>query len=443
MRRVGFALGVLCLGFVLPVSSLEPLRITLDAFPATEKIALPPGVEARYFALMEDSVAALPRFAIQNSISTADARLEYGVVDYVEERIWVPDEDQSEDDEGGEFFQWFGRVLFGWLSGRSAKATEKGQWMYDASLVVRARLVSIEENGKHKRFTLTSEARAESSPAVRAAVLEALAPDVDGELRRLFILRGASTRLDDRSVAIDLGSELGVEPGMIFRVADPETAGALSLARVTSSKAGDSVADVVRRHGTDNSSGSARELVDNPADFRADLVFDLPAGRDRPGSGNDTSSVSASITVVLAPYSPVYGGGGIRIFSVDDSRERQDAGFGLLLFAGYQIVQRPRVRTSATIHGGVDLVFRPDDADESTSTALLTLAPGIETSVVLTPDVDAVIGGGYRFATTSDSWQVITDEEGEETRRGTFDGSAPAVSTRGPFAFIGLRYCFY
>jgi hypothetical protein len=446
MHRVVVAAYVLAFGISTSISGLEPLRIVLDPVSADGERSLPAGIEARYFALFEDAVFALARYDVQSVRETAEARLEFRVVDFIEERVWVPDEDgpeQSDADDGGRFLDWFARVLFGWATGNRVDQNERGQWMYDASLVVSARLIPLDPSRASKRFTLTAFAGAESMPAVRTAVLDAIAQELDSELRRLFILRGIATSGEGRSVSIDLGGDLGVERGAVFRVDSPDGDGSLNLVRAERVEAHHTVARVVRQYGTDDATGIAQELVDNPADLRADLVVDLPSDGARPGAGNDTPSLSASLLFVLAPYAPFHGGGGIRIFSVEDSRLRQNAGFGIVAFGGLHLVRRSRVRAAVLLTGGADFVFRPDDAGEPSSTVLGTLAPGAEVNVVLSPNVDAVVGAGYRLGTTSNSWWIVDGDEDEQARSGSFDGSSPAVSTRGPYATIGLRYCFF
>lgn len=441
-RRAGtFVAGMaLFLGAFTEVSGVEPLVLRLVPTEAEATLGIPAGFEARLLAVVEDGVYALPRFSVYPSGTAGDAvEFHYRVLDYDAQRVWVPDQETEEDDsdsDGGVLFT----VLFGWLFKREI-IDEDGRWMFDTSATIRGELRRSGERGTLRTFTLSSYVQHESAIASREAVIEDIAQSIEGELKRLYILHGEATAAGGDRVSLDFGADVGVEYGSIYRVDSDEHTDAVSLVRVVDVADDGSIARVVRRAGTVDSTGSATEHLDSVVDLRLDLLMDLPAQEVRPGGGNETPSMGASLTVVAAPYAPLYGGGGIRLFAVDDSRGRRDAGFGVFAFGAGHLVHRPRLRIAALLGGELGFVFRPDDDGDGASVFVPALWPAVEVSILVAPHVDIVLGGGYRFSIETEDWQIPGDEA--EVRDASFDGSAPSVSTAGAFAVVGMRYAFF
>ena len=433
-------LVALFLTAVTAVSGREPLVVRPVPTEADPALGVPAGLEARLLAAVEDGIYALPRFSVLPDGTAEDGvELHYRVLDYDAQRVWVPDPETEEDDEeseGGILFT----VLFGWLFDREI-AAEEGRWMFDTSVTIRGELRNPGERGTLKAFTLSSYVRDESAVASREAVVADIARSIEDELKRLYVLRGEAVAAGDRRVGLDLGADVGVERGSIYRVESDVHSDAVTLVRVIDVDRSSSTARVVRRAGTVDSTGSATEHLDGTADLRLDLLMDLPAQAVRPGSGNDTPSIGMSFTVVAAPYAPVYGGGGVRLFVVDDSRGRRDAGFGVFAFGAGHVVHRPRLRVAALLGGELSFVFRPDDDGNGASTFVPALWPAVEASVLVAPHVDIVLGGGYRFGIEAQDWQIPGDDA--EMSDATFEGSEPSVSTTGAFAAVGMRYSFF
>jgi hypothetical protein len=374
---LAFILGAVAL------AALEPMPVRLDIRPTDPDLSVPPGFEARVSVAFEDAVASLPRYDTTDDDALIEGYLEFAIVDFWEERVWVPDEtepDDSDDEPTGLF-----GFLFGWIGGASIEEEESGRWMWDVSVTVRGRLRPIDRPRGGTAFTETAGGLAERRSEARDNAVFEISSLLEPELRRMFILRGQSAVLDRRTVEIDLGDEIGVETGDLYRIRDGRGIGAVTLVRIVDTEWERSVARIVRQARTRDASGPARELVDNPADVRIQVVTDLPSQSVRPGDGNQGIGIGAALHFVLSPYSALYGGGGVRFFGVDDSRGRRNGGMCIEAFGGYHLLHAPRIR-----YAGVAAV-----------------APAMEASFVVARRTDLVFGAGYRFSTETREWWVI------------------------------------
>lgn len=389
-------------------------------------------------AVIEEEIEELPRFAIQldGSSSPKTTRLEYRLIDFSEERVWVEDEDDEEDaTEEGVLL----RFLFGLFT--DGEGGKDGHWEHDTSVTVEVRLV--EPGERPQRFVLTSTARADTVPNSRDAAVVELRDLISPELRDLYLLTENVTATDAPTVRLEMGSSVGVERGYLFAVSSEEDPRAISLLRAVEVSADSTEARVVRRWGTTETGGTAREVVRGAGDLRLDVTVDMPAGDLRPGDAGSDYNISGSLLFVAVPYAPVHGGGGVRFFSVRDETSRRDFGFGLQAFGGVHLYRAPRFRIAFLGGGNLDFVFRPDDNDDSVVVTVPSLWPAVEASVVIGPHLDVVAGAGYRFSVMASGWITSVDEEGVESSDAVFADGNPRVSTTGPFTNLGLRFCFF
>ncbi len=469
---IGLFFGLIHLSVL---AALEPLPVTLHMQPADEVFSVPPGFERSIDRTVENRVYALGRFDVVDAGETAAEPselealreehsaegelaeaalraagqsaddpgvhvLQYGILSYSEELVWVPYEDEDEQEEEESDDSLFGAILtFFFPVLEEENEEEQGRWMTEASVTLDVRLIAPRDDGRRsggdKAFSTTAYALEESPGAAHSTLLDGIAASLDTELRRLYVLRGQSAVTGRRYGTIDFGDEVGVRSGQLFTVRSETAPGSTTLLRVVQVDPGSSDVRVVRQWGTRDASGAAREVIGPSFDVRVDGIVDI--------SDDGMLRVGPALTIVAAPYAPIHGGGGMRFFGVEDSADRVDFGFTFSAFVGAHLIALPRFRLTAVGTGELGIVTRPDDNNDSASALVPAIAPELQASIVITPHLDLLLGGGYRFAASTTDWTVTPDVEDAEPVSAEFGGDPPSVTTTGPFAYAGMRFVVF
>lgn len=436
----GFFVLFLTVGF--SIGALEPLPVSLRPVASDPELRIPAGLENRVISAVEQSVLNLPRFRITDEPGAST--LTFRIIDFSEDRVWVEDEegeDDSEEEESSILINFLIAVLFN-SDAYEIEDPEGGYWVYDSSVTVELEL--LQAKSRAKKSALTSTARNDSVVTSRNDVIDQFSGDVETELRRLYVLTGTARYRSNDQAVIDFGETVGVERGQLFIVEDSS-----SLLRADSIRSEESDTTVVRdwsKEGERNirTSSTVQELIGGTADLRLILLLDSPSLADSilPGSQDNPVMIGGALEIVARPYSHLFGGGGVRFFGVPDESGRNDFGFGVTAFGGFYPVFTPAFRVAFSVNAGLDIISRPDDTDEIVNIIIPSGWPALEANFVISRSIDLVAGIGYRIAPTRSEWLWTSDEDGGSSEA-YFVGGPPSITTAGPFAIAGLRFCFF
>lgn len=400
-------------------------------------------------ALTEEAAVSLGRFEIiridESGLTRPDARrLEVRLLSYSQERIWVEDEeddyeDDDEDDEDSDFFfRFLFRIFFGGNDDYDPDSDDDGHWEWETNLRVALRL-TLEKSGAVERTArLESFASDRSRGGSRGSAISGIEDTLEDELRRMYLLRSPIDPIDEELADLRIGSEIGVERGMLFSIGQGS---GTALGKVESVATGESRLRTVRRWAPDDGSKAATELVSDAVDI---WISGGLIGWNKP---DEFQSINRQqpygvFGVTVAPYSPVFGAFSFRFGVVEDSRRQQDFLLGMDFAGGAYLHRGPTARVAALAGLGGGVAFREDDAGDEATTLVGSLWPAIETNVLLTRHIDLTTRIGYRFGNTSNDWEVTPGEE-EETVPATWDGKPPAVTTTGAFLTVGIKFSLF
>ena len=258
------------------------------------------------------------------------------------------------------------------------------------------------------------------------------------EIRRFFSVFSAISPTGRLKNTLMLGHDFHIQPGDIFEIFTPERiaadpsishyrrTGILKLEQVYPDS---STACIQRKWGRIDTTSFA-VLANTPA-----LAFHAYYS---PKSTSDYTQFS--IDAEFQPFSKFSWLVGGHYHQIRDSYHHLDHGFGFQGSGRFILWRTPKIVVAGQNDLFLDLFFRNDDNGNPVSTIVPGITPSGYLSILLAPNFDLSLGFGYRYAITTRSWVINSEEEtGEDQDASWHDEKGPRIKYSGFFFRCGIR----
>ncbi len=364
-----------------------------------------------------------------------------GVPDNSDER------DDDEDDAGG----FLARLIAAQIMKEVFEISNPLEWgqktdpwshNIQTQITVQVKNIDVETSETLYSFLVDASHTGGSASKSRATAMNTLRARIEAELRAFYRLGTEVLSVDGNELLIPLGSELGLRPGMVFRISEPDRIESFGERSIT--VPGD-VVGYARIHTIGNEAGRAaviRRWDDIQPGYQvSERIKPMVAGKVEilPAVPEGKSVIGLGVT--LGAAGPFVMGVGIGYAMIEDSRDETVGGINLSLSGGLRpsYARKNRFVVKSTID--VAFLFKSDDEGHLAYTAAPSINFGGELELLSGPHRDWLIGLGYRIGVPTDRWFYSeSDDDSDQTLKAVWNGAAPEINPTGPYLTLGTRF---
>ncbi|MCH7496969.1 MAG: hypothetical protein IH971_03855 [Candidatus Marinimicrobia bacterium] len=309
-------------------------------------------------------------------------------------------------------------------------------------LTVEVRSLDVETGESLYSFVVDASHTGGAKGKSRAAAMAQFRQRARFELRALYLLSTQVISAEGNEVVLLLGTSVGVRPGMLFTIKEPDREQLLGERSITIPGREVAYARVSELSDDVNRSVFLRQWRPVEPGYQAveNLgVFGIAQLEFLSGPG--FLPMSLGFRALIGGLRNADVGVGVRYIRARDTYDHIDQGFNIGAMVGLRAKLTPRFSLVGRMAFDFDVAFRRDDAGHSVSTPLLSASPALYTETLLTRSVDIVVGAGYRLGGRSDEWTYSEDDPDSDeslSLDAVWDGDPPEVDISGPFLTVGL-----
>ena len=377
-------------------------------------------------------------------IAAAKEALLITVLDFTQRGVPPPKDDDDDEDES--LRAAIVKGLFVGLIAIIGKKDEEEKDPYphniQTQLSVEVRNLDVETGETLYSFYVDASHTGGTAGRSRAKAMASLRRQVKAELRAFYLLSSRVLAVQGNELILLLGEEMGLRRGMLFEIQEPDREETFDDRTVTipGRPAGyaavkdlspeSSRAVVVRQWSPINTGYQAMErirpltagLIEASPSLQASC-FTMGLGGQYRGAGR--WDISAGLL-----YSRII-----------DSRQDVDHGIAVDVSIGLRLALGTRLSVLNGMGIMMTIPFRQDDSGHTVATALLAPAISARMEWLLSPELDLVVGVGYRFAGRSSDWKYAeANDENSGSRSAVWDGPAPEVDITGLYVTAGIKF---
>lgn len=377
-------------------------------------------------------------------IAAAKEALLITVLDFTQRGVPPPkDDDDNEDESLGAAIV---KGLFVGLIAIIGKKDEEEKDPYphniQTQLSVEVRNLDVETGETLYSFYVDASHTGGTAGRSRAKAMASLRRQAKAELRAFYLLSSRVLAVQGNELILLLGEEMGLRRGMVFEIQEPEreeTFGdrtvtipgrPVGYAAVKDLSPESSRAVVVRQWSPINAGYQALERIRPLSAGLIEISPSLQASCFTMGLGGQYRG---------AGWWDI--GAGLLYSRTIDSRQDVDHGITVDVSVGLRLALGTRLSVLNGMGIMMTIPFRQDDSGHTVSTALLAPTISARMEWLLSPELDLVVGVGYRFAGRSSDWKYAeANDENSGRLPPVWDGPAPEVDITGLYVTAGIKF---
>ncbi len=384
--------------------------------------------------LVNDSAAVS-----MGEIASAKEALLVTVLDFSQKGVPPSDE---KDDKTGCLITGLLAILKGESDSEDDEEDDPYPHNIQTELSVEVRSIDIETGQILYAFHVNAEHTGGTKGKSRAKAMASLRRQAKAELRAFYLLSSRVLAVQGNELILLLGEEMGLRRGMVFEIREPDREETIGDRTVTipGRPAGyvavkdlapeSSRAVVVRQWSTINAGYQALERIRPLTAGLIEISPSLKASCFTMGLGGQYRG---------AGWWDI--GAGLLYSRTIDSRQDVDHGITVDVSVGLRLALGTRLSVLNGMGIMLSLPFRQDDSGHTVSTALLAPTISARMEWLLSPELDLVVGVGYRFAGRSQKWKYPKENDEESgSLPAVWDGPAPEVDITGLYTTIGVKF---
>jgi hypothetical protein len=366
-------------------------------------------------------------------------------------KVKKEEDEEDEVDKDETLFSWVVKktVTAAVDNTKSAKEKRRLELENNIHTVINAnvRLVNVETGISEKSFKLGASHTGGNRDASLEKTLSNLTFQVRSKLKELYMITSEVMEVDNKTISIFSGENLGLEKGDFFEIASKDKQKTYKgrtitlpgktrgLARITEVGPDASKAKVVRKWRKVKEGHKAYEMLTNPYIVDLSLSYGSLPHYDLTGK------------LLINPFGLLSGSLNGHFGFIQDSRDKMDSYLGIggsfdfTLFSGF----------GSTVSTSLDLpicfAFTQDDKNHSVNSVLVMPAVGFNLGVQVGKHWDLVLSMKNILITNNQAWTYSVktgekDDNGNDKTRqedAVWDGDEPTINAEGLIFSVSLR----
>ncbi|UCE04821.1 MAG: hypothetical protein JSW07_14505 [bacterium] len=308
-------------------------------------------------------------------------------------------------------------------------------------LFVQAQLLDLDTGNLITTLEIEAIQTGGSREKSKVKVLKQFKNKLIYELKWLYWLASEVMLKENRKLIVPIGTELGVEKGMIFELIEPDRimiedevemlipGGRVAFATVADTANEKSSLEILRQW-QDDYPGSW--VVERLRPIHALQLNFIPPSTD--------SHTTFGIQFHARPLKLFDWGLGARFVKITDSDDNNDYGFGFGGFIICRFLNMAKLDVGGQLGLDLDIPFREDDEGRIVHTALFSAYTGITAEFLLSAKSDLFISVGYRIGGETNNWEYSEDDE---TYSAYWKDKAPEVDNTGFMLSVGIKFLLF